>query len=493
MRSASAIRLIAGVVLLLTGASALMAFDLWQAKLAGLSPDGAVQPLSWLTLRIMLLSLFAPGVLLLMWEPSHKLIVRTQQYLDRLSGRTFLIGVLTVAAAMRIMVVVIMPLRLLTDWATYHELAVLWVTTGEYTDGHYPTGYFPPGWPFFLSRLYLIFGENPQAGVIANIILGLGIVYLGYRLIHRIWGTTPARWTAIILAIFPSQVLATNMLCSEILFTFLFLLSLDIVLRQSLNQREALGRSFMSGLLLGLATLVRSITLVFPLVILPFFLRQPTGNKVAVFRWLALVIGLSLVTVPWIVRNYNRVGRATISTNGGVNFYIGNNLRSGAGYSQPDPAIFPMLTAADEAHDDRLGYKLGWEYICQKPVAFFKRGVVKVAFMMASDSRELDYELMVSASAARFAFLALFAMLAQSFYFIFIVFAAWGIGKSITLQNLRKAGGYLFLLIILYWLAVHFVFFGDGRFHFPIVPLLAGFAGLAIAGIARGRGHIITQ
>ncbi len=493
MQSTRAIRLIAGVTLLVTSISISVTLDLWQMTLSSLIVVGDIGPYSRLIFRIILLSLIVPGLVLITWEPFGKLLGHGQQYLDRLSERSFLLRTLSVAAVLRIVAVIVMPLRLYVDWATYHKLALLWASTGEYCAGSHPTGYFPPGWPFFLSRLYLIFGEDPHAGIVANIALGVGIVYLSFRLARRVWGATVARWTAVIMSVFPSQILFTNLLCSEILFTFLFLFSLDVTLGRSLKQVKALARSFLSGLLLGLATLVRSMTLVFPLAIIPVFFRQAAGKRAAGLRWLALSGGLLLVTVPWIVRNYDQVGRATISTNGGVTLFIGNHPPANVDYRSLNPANLPWEACPDEAHVDSLGYSLGWAYIWQDPLAFLKRGVLKVMVTMGSDISGLTYELIATAKEGKFSSTAWFAVAVQSFYYVILLLVAGGIIRFARTPALRNAGGYLFLLTFLYWLAGHFVFFGSGRFHFPIVPLLAGFAGLAVAGIARRRGqHILT-
>jgi hypothetical protein len=39
---------------------------------------------------------------------------------------------------------------------------------------------------------------------------------------------------------------------------------------------------------------------------------------------------------------------------------------------------------------------------------------------------------------------------------------------------------------ILFWTAVHFVFFGHARFHFPIMPIVATFAALYIVQAVEG-------
>jgi len=484
------IRLTAGAGLVLLSLSGAFGFERWQDALLQYSPDGDVAPLTWMTLRLSLIPLFAPGLLLIFWEVLGTFFHRLQRSLDRMSTRTFLWGALVGAGVLRILAVLFVPIRVFIDWQTYHDLALEWATTGSYAVGGIPTGYFPPGWPFFLSRVYLVFGADPLAGIVVNLVMSLAIIWFGYRIVQKIWGTTPARWTAMFLAFLPSQVLYVNVLCSEILFTLLFLISIDLALGRPFNKARTTLRSFLSGIIMGLATLVRSITLTFPVAMIPFFFSRPARKSSAALYWSALVAGLLLITVPWIVRNQQVIGRATISANGGVDFYIGNNPNSGVGYNDPDTNILQLDNVPQEAEWDRLGYKLGLEHIRQEPLAFLIRGVLKVAFMMSNDIEPLIFDVDDEANERQFGFYCWFAVFLQASYLVFLVLSIKGIITFFTTSDLRNRGGYLLGLTILYWLAVHFVFFGAGRFHFPIMPHLSAFAGVAIVDFARRQERL---
>ena len=319
-----------------------------------------------------------------------------------------------------------------------------------------------------------------MAGIIANIVLGTATVYLGYRLIYRAWGNLPARWAAIILAAFPSHVLFVNFLCSEVLFTFLLLLALNILLVQPSGRVKALSWTFMSGLFLGLASLVRSLTLMFPIIVIPFIGGRSLSKKSAALRWVVLVVGLTVIIAPWITRNYQRMGRATVSTNGGVNFYIGNNPQAGGGFNLPDSNLFIMGPGADEVYYDSLGYRMATEHIRRNPIAFLKRGVLKIIHLMASDTEGLVYELKAAAESGKSTTAVWIAVSMQSYYLLCLLFAAIGVVMFFRRPLFRKTGGWLLLLTVIYWLGIHFCVFGDARFHFPIIPILSGFAGIGI-------------
>lgn len=474
------IRLLVALALIAISSSAMFGFGSWQRALAGLSPDGVVTDLSWLSLRIILLALFAPGIIMAAPSMLSRPIARAHTVLQRLPVNTFLIFLLTAAVIMRIAVVLLLPLRLVSDFAYYDHLAVLWVSHGEYTDGTHPTSYFPPGWPFFLSRLYMVFGHHPHIGIVANIAFGAAVVLFIWLLIRRFWGEAPARWAALIVALMPNGLLFTNVLGSEGLFTFLLFASL-LLLMPLPRGRSKFGVShFIGGVLLGAATLTRTLGLLLPVVLLAVYGIYYGMTARAAARWLACVAGVLVVTVPWIMRNEARLGRMAISTNSGVDFLIGNNTNAGVGFNHPSDSPLLQRTAADEARDDSLGFALGVKYIREHPFAFLVRGLLKSTYFLACDTDAIWPDIAAAAERGVFDRYCWLGLGTEVVWLAFLIAVAAGILYFLRGSPWRDAGGLLFLGVILYWIAVHFVFFGGGRFHMPIVPVMAAFAGLAL-------------
>jgi hypothetical protein len=51
----------------------------------------------------------------------------------------------------------------------------------------------------------------------------------------------------------------------------------------------------------------------------------------------------------------------------------------------------------------------------------------------------------------------------------------------------------MLLSLVAYWTLAHIAFFGDPRFHAPVVPMVAVLAGVAVAGIARPQGDAMVS
>ncbi|MDD3733129.1 MAG: glycosyltransferase family 39 protein [candidate division Zixibacteria bacterium] len=481
------IRIIAGVILTAVGLLALLGFSLIKEKAYFLSPDGVIDPHSFLQFKICLSSLLIIGIYLIFYRRVNLGLALTTRRITDMSRVRFLLLFLIAGFLLRLAVQIFLPLRFWADCLGYEELALNWLKMGGYYDGSFPTANWPPGYPFFLSRLYWLFGHQPQVGVFANILLNLGICYLAYLIIRKIWLEKVARLTLVIMLLFPSQILFVNLLLSENLFTFLFILSLYLFIRGRSISEAGLPRShrftiFMGGLTLGLATLTRALTLVYLPLLIPFWKWQSGYHRTAFRNFLIALVGLSLVVVPWMVRNHYKLGAASIATNGGVNLYLGNNPIAGMGWIPPDSNIFVLNNPAYEAYNDSLGFTLGKKYILDHPLSFIKRGLMKVAYFYSIDVDAVHYDLIQAAGENKTNGYVILGFMAQ-YYYILILFMAAG-GFLLVLARPSRylnAGAYLLVATILYWSGVHFVFFGFGRFHFPIMAMISALAALFIA------------
>jgi hypothetical protein len=409
------------------------------------------------------------------------MLIQIDNQLSLTETRKFIIYVILTALVLRVLAL-LFPFHLWGDWQTYNELAWTWAQTGAYSVGGVPYAYRPPGFPFLLSRLYLIFGHYPHLGAIANIVFSCGIVFLTYLLIREIWNERIARWSAIILVFFPSQILFVNKLATEPMFTALFLAALLVLVLSNAGSRGRLYYPLIGGVVLGLATLTRAITLIYLIFPAVYWYMQTGKIGKAVRNTILALIGFVLIVVPWMVRNYQLKGSFTIATNSGINFLIGNAPGSGMGWNQEITEEFDVSDPEKQVYVDSTAWKRGWKYIKDDPPAFLKRGILKVAYFYATDMEGVWNELTDAANNDRLDRYVLVGLLAESYYMLILFAAVMGV-FFIYRRNpvFRKPGGFILWITIAYWTAVHFVFFGDGRFHFSIIPMISSFAALYIA------------
>jgi 4-amino-4-deoxy-L-arabinose transferase-like glycosyltransferase len=216
----------------------------------------------------------------------------------------------------------------LNDTFFYHEIAVNLAGGKGFTG---PTGVttaeWPPGYPFLLSLVYRVFGHDPSGGEVLNAFLGALTVPLLYVVGRRILGRREARLVAVVLAVFPGQILWTDVLLSETLSTFLTVGVLALAVYLPMSRRSAL----ILGLVIGLATLSRAEA--FLLVVLPLAIWWPRLSRPA-RGWQAgiLVLAAIVVVVPWTIRNAEAMHAfVPVSSNSGSTLWSGHNSTADGG------------------------------------------------------------------------------------------------------------------------------------------------------------------
>jgi len=145
------------------------------------------------------------------------------------------------------------------------------------------------------------------------------------------------------------------------------------------------------SLLIGLATLARANMLV---ALIPFAIdvtmrRQNHGRFVGA---MSLLLPAGLLLASWAYRNEQQVGKFTLSTIGGLNFYLGNNpdYASDAGVASADYQRFDRLRAEGltEVEADRALYAEAWSFIRNQPgTAFANLGRKLVTFITPTTQR----------------------------------------------------------------------------------------------------------
>jgi len=483
MKKAEIIRYIFGAIFVVVGFAAVFAFAPIRDRLLFLSQDNQIVPHTLLQLRLVLMGLGFTGLVLLLKNPLISVLSQFMFRVGQLSRTQFLVIFLSVGAVLRI-AALFLPFHLWGDWQTYNMLAGEWMRSGSYSVNGIPYAYRPPVYPFFLMIVYEIFGQIPRLGAAFNVVFSTGIVYLSYKLIGNFWGEKRARLAAIILVFFPSQILFVNKLATEPLFTMLLLAGLHFMSFAVKHKKYTL--IFLGGIFLGLAGLTRAIALAYLFFPLLYLLFQKERAFYKARNCLLLILGMMLVVLPWMYRNYDLKGSFTIATNAGINLLIGNAPGSGMGWNQAITEQFDINDPSQQVYVDSAATAIALENIRKDPSDFLKRGVLKLGYFYAVDMEGVWNEMVAAANAGRIDKYVLLGLAAESYYLVILMLCLCGLVYYFRTPDIHSAGGFLLGGTILYWSAVHFVFFGDGRFHFPIIPMIVSFAALYLEFILGG-------
>lgn len=351
-----------------------------------------------------------------------------------------------------------------------------------------------PGFPFLLAGLDLLFGRSVTTIRLANLLLaGLAaqvLARLGSRLAA---GPAVPLLAPVLFLLHPGVIVAELRVGVEIPFILLclcFILMLERALRAG-----TLRAYFLAGLVLGLACLVRSTALLFPLLLPVLFLviekpRPALATMVA--RVAAIFAATYLVLSPWIIRNYTLVGEpiATASVSGiaaHAGQYICQHLTFENGFQELDYA------AADVRQE--LAKEQGYSFVNGYDLLFYDpRDELRFSRWLGRrvlDEYERSPELFIRC-ASQNVFNYWFAGKSWTATWLnvavqvpYMAFAAWGAIVFVRRRGIAPLG--LLLLFCAYSMAVYVPIHAQARYSIPVIPLLAlfGAAGVGVVTLSR--------
>ncbi|MEX2159445.1 MAG: glycosyltransferase family 39 protein [Dehalococcoidia bacterium] len=356
-----------------------------------------------------------------------------------------------------------------------------------------PTAFWPPGYSLLLAGGYLLFGQHIEVAQTINALLGTATVGLVYLIGLRLFGTRPALIAAAITALFPSLIFFTAVTTSEVAFTFFALLGvlMLIIEAQSLRDgRRDLRWLLAAGAVLGFASLIRGQALLLPLVLIPFWWRCRIDRSGIADGVVALALGMALIVAPWSIRNSIEMrAPVLISTNAGIDFWIGHHesARGDYGPTGGDELVFshPELDSVGrEVRANNEGFRKGVTYALSHPREELALPFKKLFWLYYNDEEGLRWneghggQEFLSAPTRDF-------LLTLSNVYYFTIAGVLLLGVPLWF-SLRDPGRLLLISLVLYWTAVHLVFFGDPRFHAPMMPIAALLAALPLAALRFG-------
>ena len=172
-----------------------------------------------------------------------------------------------------------------------------------------------------------------------------------------------------------------------------------------------------------------------------------------------------LTVSPWTVRNYSVHGKfIPVSTNGGVNLWIGNNPNATGDWI--DPSDYRTPAASTEYEIDREYYNEALRYISSNPGRAIVLALKKFIILWNPYPHYFD----------------------QIPFWIIIFFAI--IGLAVTW---RQKNSYLFISIIFYYSLFACVFFANQRFHIPLQYLLTVFTASGLIWVETHSVHFLES
>jgi 4-amino-4-deoxy-L-arabinose transferase-like glycosyltransferase len=393
---------------------------------------------------------------------------------------------LVLAAVLRLLWAIWVPVIPRSDGLAYDIMALTLANENVYgPQADAPASHWPPGTAFLYSLLYRGFGHVYWPVEALNVGLGVLIVFAAAALALSWFGMAAARVTAILLAVWPSLILYTTVLASELPFIALMLLAL--LARTAISTRPVLCAAVV-GALSAAATYVRIEGLLLPVL---FALSMPPAQQ-----WRGRIAFASLATLavliliaPWAWRNTLLYGQpAFLVTSSGTNLWMGNNPDSDGGY-MPPPALPGLNALEQDAHLRREAI----DYIARHPGLFLWNAAVKAVRLHDRETIAWHWSRPGLETVASERTSQAVKWTAHLFWIAVLLLAVAGV-----LIGLRRSGWRFLLhpacMIWLYVTAIHAVTIAtQDRFHFPSNPFIAMHAGVALLVLGKRMSVVIPR
>ena len=356
--------------------------------------------------------------------------------------------------------------RMLTALETYAGIDPSSLTLPEDPRG-VRASYRAPLYPAFLALIYRLVPESSRffAARLVQAPLLASLAPLAYLLARRLraderWARA-AGWTA---ALWPMLVAMPLALATENLFIPLVTFGL-LTLLWAEEQRPA-RRYLLPGLLFGLATLTRSISVGF-------------AGLAALWAWwrgrrhaaIALLLPVLLLTIPWSVRNTLLHDQLTfVESNLGTNLYLGYHPESD-GTFKFGPSL-DLITIFDDAERNRVGQQLAWEFIQDDPGRIPGLMLSKLGHFWGLEDRAFMYlysnGLLGPLPPA--VVVGLYSLLVLPLVLVLpLAILGWIVPP-------RSRPWRLITLLFAWYIGVHLLIIAEARYHVVLVPVLVGLA-----------------
>ncbi|MEA3002126.1 MAG: hypothetical protein QOH81_914 [Sphingomonadales bacterium] len=400
------------------------------------------------------------------------------------------------ALGLRLLLILLFPQQPASDGAFYFDRAAGLAAGQGYSEGGIPTAFWPVGYPALLAATMMLFGTSLLGPMLLNLIASAAILWLILWFGRRVAGGELAARTAVLLyAVYPAHITYAGAVMSETSYTALVMAAFALLV----GGRRDLRLLILSGLVFGVATLVRPQTMMFPagaIIALLLVCRD--------FRWrdagkaaLAVHLALAAAVLPWSLRNERVLGHfVLVSTNGGVSLLTGANDQATGDHF--DWADGPLWRASGIPYDQRIARQVELDgrfkamattWIKAHPGRWAALGLKKMLFLWRKDSDGfwmLEYSYPAAGAvlvAAQWANQLYYAGLLLLAAFCFAA-AAPAVLRSRDEAALRLG---LLLCMPLFSTLLAFAFTGQVRYHYPAMPFVILAAGWTLSRILSAR------
>ena len=330
-----------------------------------------------------------------------------------------------------------------------------------------------PLYPLFLAVIYRTSRHSINAVRALQIFLVALTALIGYLVARLIFKGKLALLSLLLIGLWPPLIVFSTRIMSEVLNTFL--LSLSILCLVMLIRRRSIILAFIAGLLMGITTLCKATTALFPFFVFFFLILVYPSRKQALCHGLILILAAAIAISPWTIRNYVEF-RTFIPLQLGVSpgFWVGTDISEGGRWQGEDKMLhhkFSKPLRDDHLYVERFYFKEAMESIKENPGGYLTLLVKKAGGFWRRPS---------VGGVEKFGLKKI--LIRGSNYLVHYLAIVFGIIGSVLVVRRKILLAYPLILIIFYYTLMYALLFAEPRYRIPVLPMVIV---LAIYGFSR--------
>jgi hypothetical protein len=348
-----------------------------------------------------------------------------------------------------------------SDSIYYISIAERLYQFGSYlSEQGFKTAYWPIGLPAILAVIRTISRDNILIMKVLNILIYLSLVFVTYKLFSGKLSKLSGVIFLISFAFFPANLFSSNFILTEYPFTLILWIIILLTIKYPLKY------AFFLGFLTAVLSYLRPLGLVIPFVIILYYIKY-FGLKASFNYSAKILIVFVLLLGPWAVRNYQVFKSfVPVSTNGGINFLMGNHSNSDGTVNFNFEYDFYN---PDEAEESNKAYRKGVNDIWSEPGLAVVRCIKKIFYSYFRTDTSIAWALKKS----EYNLPSIIS--SYTFYFINFIYYIIIAISFLSIINIIRAGRTQFhnLLLIVFSLFIFLIviYVGGEKYLIPILPV----------------------
>jgi len=330
-----------------------------------------------------------------------------------------------------------------------------------------------PLYPLFLALIYRSCGHSVGAVRVLQMFLVASTALIGYLTARVIFKGKSSFLTLLLIGLWPPLIVFSTRIMSEILNTFL--LSLTTLCLVVLLRRRGMMLAFISGLLIGITTLCKATTVLFPIFVFLFLILVYRSKKEALYHGLIVIFAAAIAISPWTIRNYLQF-KSFIPVQLGVSpaLWVGPDISKGGrwqGESKMPHHQFSKGLRGDHLYAEKYYFNESIGNIKENPAGYLILLVKKAGGFWRRPS---------VGGVERFGLKKI--LIRGSNYLLHYLVIVFGIIGSILVFKRKILLAYPLILIVFYYTVMYALLFAEPRYHIPVLP---GLLILVVYGFSR--------